>query len=153
MSGSGKIKNKDRNVAALNLIPPRQPWENYPGWQEIPLYFVLLASPIPLYPTHQKLCKSLVTSHSVKVAGRPSWLLARCQDGLFPVYVVPSVHGSAGAQHLWLDSEALRRLPGQGHRTGVRQVISGLASLCLYKNLLLPFPFLPLPCHDILNKD
>lgn len=120
MSGSGKIKNKDRNVAALNLIPPRQPWENYPGWQEIPLYFVLLASPIPLYPTYQKLCKSLVTSHSVKVAGRPSWLLATCQDGLFPVCVVPSVHGSAGAQHLWLDSEALRHLPGQGHRTGVR---------------------------------
>lgn len=94
----------------------------------------------PPHPMHTpKLCKGLVSVlHSVKEAERSSWLLVTCQGGPWPVYRVPSVRGSAEAEHLWLDSEALQPPPGAGTEIRVR-----LADLKTCQNSSLQkFPFL-----------
>ena len=90
------------------------------GWQEFSFYSVFAASLTPSPHAHPKTVQRIGVLHSVKEAERSSWLLVTCQGGPWPVYRVPSVRGSAEAEHLWLDSEALQPSPGAGAEIRVR---------------------------------
>jgi len=94
MPGSGKIKNKDHNVAALSLISTGKGGLFGLAGNSI-LFCLSYHFYLPSPHTHPKAMPRFGVLHSLKPVGRPSWLLVVCQGDLGPAFLVPSACGSA----------------------------------------------------------